>query len=124
MLLEAVWVLIAAGLLVALPGWLLVVALFPHRSSLSVAERTYLSLGGGILLLMLVASVLGFLPHGQVGHLQSLATGGMPNVELSMLVVSGALLYVGARRGAHAWLVARYPRLLAPFAARAPVKES
>lgn len=123
MLVELLRLAAATAILVVLPGWLLVKALFPHSPphprTLRVAERVTLTLAGGILLLMLVASILGFLPYsGTRGHFQSLATGGMPNVELSMLAVMGILLWVGLQRGAFPRLAARFPRLAEPIVVR------
>lgn len=117
MLLELVRLVLVVGLLVALPGWLLVNALFPPQrgSRLGFAERAYLSLAGGILLLILVSVLLGFLPHEGRGYFQTLATG-MPNVELATLLVSGILFYVGLHRGAYPRVAERYPQLLHPEA--------
>ena len=101
-------------LLVALPGWLLVNAAFPpRRSRLTWLERGYLSVAGGILLLIFAGVVLGLLPHGGHGFFSTWATG-LPNVELAMLGLSVLSFYVGLVRGAYPRLAARFPRLLAP----------
>lgn len=117
MLIELLRLVLVVGLLVVLPGWLLVNALFPPRRSsrLGWAERAYLSLVGGILLLILVSVLLGFLPHDGRGYFQTIATG-MPNVELATLAVSALLFYVGLHRGAYPRVAARYPQLLHPEA--------
>lgn len=113
MFVELLRLLLAVGLLVVLPGWLLVNALFPRgRSSLSGLERGYVAAGGGILLLIFVGVVLGFLPHSGDGFFQTLGSG-FPHVELAMLGVSLLLGYVGLHRGAYPRVAARYPRLLA-----------
>jgi hypothetical protein len=110
MLLEALRLVLVAGLVVALPGWLLVQAAFPPaRSRLSVFERLYLTAAGGILLVILVGVTLGFLPHGSRGYFSTMATG-FPNVEIGLLAASGALFWIGLQRGA-------YPRLAARFKA-------
>lgn len=104
------------ALVVILPGVLLVGALFPApRSTLTRLERSYLSLAGGILLLMLVGLILGFLPAGERGHFRTLATGA-PNVELAVLAVSALLFWVGLVRGAYPRIAARFPRLAQPDA--------
>lgn len=113
MLAEILRLLLVVGLFVALPGWLLVNAAFPPgRSQIRGIERAYLSLSGGILLLILVSVVLGFLP-GSDGHgfFQTLGTG-MPNVELAMIGASLLLGYVGLQRGAYPRVAARFPNLL------------
>ena len=117
MLLEALRLALALLLLIVLPGWLLVRALFPRPGILSRVQEAYLALGGGVLVLMTVGIVLGFLPRaGGRGQLQSLATGGMPNVELATLAVSLVLFWIGAARGAYPRVSARFPRLAAPWA--------
>lgn len=109
---------LVVGLLVVLPGWLLVNALFPRgRSSLQGLERGYMVVGAGILLLILVGVLLGFLPHSGDGFFQTLGTG-FPHVEIAMLAVSLLLGYVGLHRGAYPRVAARYPRLLSPEGAR------
>lgn len=115
MILEAIGVTLATGILIVLPGWLLTNALFPDRSKLSGAERAYVTLAGGIFLLMLVGCILGFLPHGGRGALQSLATGGLPNVEVAMIAASLGLLWIGVHRGAYPDFAARFPRLASPW---------
>jgi len=114
MLLEILRLLVVTGLLVILPGFLLVNAVFrPGR--LTWLERAYMSLAGGILLLILVGVVLGFLPHGSRGFFQTTATGS-PNVEFATLAVSVVLFSVGIQRGAYPRLARRFPRLAAPDA--------
>lgn len=121
MLLELLRLALALALLVVLPGILLVNALFPApRSSLTRLERGYLAVASGILLLMLVGIVLGFLPHGERGWFRTLATG-FPLVELASLGVSAVLFWVGLVRGAYPRLSARYPSLGA--SAVRPVRE-
>lgn len=116
MLLEALRLFVALLLLVALPGWLLVRALFPAQGSLTRWQQAYLVPAGGILVLMLLGIVLGFLPRaGSRGHFQSLATGGMPNVELAVVAASLVLFWVGAHRGAYPRASARFPALAAPW---------
>lgn len=117
LVLDALRLALALALLVALPGWLLVHALLPAREKLGTAQRIYLTVAGGILLTMLVASLLGFLPHGDRGALQSIFLGGMPNLEIAMLAVCVSLLWLGAHRGAYPAFARRYPRLAAPWAA-------
>lgn len=108
--------LLALAILVLLPGALLVNAFFPKpRSTLTRLERGYLSVAAGILLLMLIGVVLGFLPAGERGHFRTLATGA-PNVELSVLAVSVLLFWVGLVRGAYPRVAARFPRLAQPDA--------
>lgn len=110
MILEALRLVLALAFLVILPGWLLLRALWPAPRTPGPAERAYLIPASGVLLLMLIGIVLGFLPHaGSRGHLQSLALGGMPNVELSMLGTCLLLTWIGLQRGAHPWLAARLP---------------
>ena len=121
MLLEALRLSLALALLVALPGFLLLHALFPQRG-LRGAARIYLVLGGGLLVLMFVGSLLGLLPHGDQGWYQSLAMGGMPTVELAMVGACGLLFWIGLQRGAYPRLVARYPSLR-PSAAREPADQ-
>lgn len=113
MLAELLRLVLVVGLLVVLPGWLLVNAVFPpFRGQVRGLERAYLVLGSGILLLVLVGVLLGFLPHtGRVGFFQTMAVG-FPHVELAMLATSLVLGYVGLHRGAYPRLAARYPRLL------------
>lgn len=122
MLLELLRLALALVLLVLLPGYLLVNALFPApRSRLTGLERGYLTVAGGILLLMLLGLVLGFLPGPGRGWFQSLATGA-PFVELATLAACAGLFVVGLRRGAYPRLSARFPRLAAPPGrARGPV---
>lgn len=116
MYVELVRLLLAVGLVVVLPGWLLVNALFPRgRSSLAGVERGYVVVAAGILLVILVGVLLGFLPHSGDGFFQTLGSG-FPHVELAMLGVSLLLGYVGLHRGAYPRLAARYPRLLDPDA--------
>ena len=117
MLVEALGMVAATALLVILPGWLLLRALFPDPKSLSAVESVYLTIGGGILLIMSVGIILGFLPHASRGAFQSFATKGMPNVELAMIAVSLGLFWTGARRGAYPRLRARFPRFATPWAA-------
>lgn len=114
--LDALRFVLALALLVALPGWLLAVALFPRREDLGFAQRVYLAIGGGILVTMLVASGLGFLPHGDRGALQSIFTGGMPNLELAMLAACIGLFWIGAQRGGYPAFASRHPKLVAPWA--------
>jgi hypothetical protein len=117
MLLEALRLALALALLVLLPGWLLVRAVVPARGVLTRAQEVYLALGGGILVTMLVGIALGFAPHPNGrGALQSLATGGMPNVELAMLGACLVLFWIGAARGAYPRVSSRFPRLVAPWA--------
>lgn len=119
MILEALRILLASILLVALPGWLLSRALFPRREALTLAERATVASAGGILLLMLVASILGFLPHGGGrGHFQSLATGSMPNLELAMLGTTALVTWIAIQRGAFPSLATRFPRLSEPLLKR------
>lgn len=108
---------LAVGLLVVLPGWLLVNAVFPpHRRKLSWLERGYMVLAGGGLVLILVGCILGLLPHaGSVGFYQTAATG-LPNVELATVAACILLGYVGLARGAYPRLAQRWPRLLNPEA--------
>lgn len=109
MILEALGLLLATGLLVVLPGFLLSYALFPRKEQLTTSERVYLTFAGGMLVLMSIAIVLGFLPHGSRGHLQSLATGGMPNVEIASIAADLGLTWIAMRRGAFASLAAKLP---------------
>lgn len=120
MLLDALRLLLAVGILVVLPGWLLASALFPRKEQLGGAARLFVVLSGGILVTMSVGILLGFLPHGERGALQSLATEGMPNVELAVLVACLGLFWLGVQRGAHEDVARRYPRLAAPW--RSPLK--
>lgn len=115
LVLDVVRVVLALTLLVALPGWLVVQALWPERGGLRASERLYLSIAGGVLMTMLVASVLGFLPHGDRGALQSVFLGGMPNLEIAMLAVCVCLFWLGVHRGAYPVLAARYPRFASPW---------
>ncbi len=115
MILETLRLALALVLLVILPGFLLVQAFFPRPGTLSRSEQVYLTLGGGILVAMAVGIILGFLPHGDRGHLSGFATGGMPNIELLMIAASVGLFYLGAARGAYPGLAARYPKLVLPW---------
>ena len=113
MLLELLRLALALALLVVLPGVVLVNALFPApRSRLTRLERGYLAVAGGILLLMLVGIVLGFLPHGSRGWFRT-AASGFPLVEIVTLAATALLFWVGLVRGAYPRLAARYPRLVA-----------
>lgn len=109
MILEALRLALAAALLVALPGFLLSYALFPRKTDLRGAERLYLVIAGGMLLLMSIALLLGFLPHASRGALQSLAVSGMPNVEVAMIGADLGLAWVAMRRGALPALAAKLP---------------
>ena len=125
MILEAIRLFLTTAILVVLPGWLLLHALFPRRQDLTWPEQVYWILAGGVLVLMCVGIVLGFLPHGSKGALQSLALGGMPNVELATTAVCLGLTWIGLQRGAYPWLEARLPtgwrpREKAPQRAQAP----
>ena len=112
MFLQALGLVLALGFFVALPGWLLLKALFPRPGSLGGIERFFLVVAGGMLVTMSVGILLGFLPHGDHrGALQSIATRGMPNVELAMIGVCVVLFAVGVRRGAFPTFAARFPRL-------------
>lgn len=123
MLAEVLGIVLGTLLLVVLPGFLLVQAVFPPaRSSLTRLERGYLAVAGGILLLILVGSILGFLPHGERGFFTNVRTG-FPNVELALLAVSLALFWAGLARGAYPRVAARYPRLATRRAVAAPVRE-
>lgn len=105
--------LLGSLLFVALPGWTLVNALFPKRASLKPLERGYLAVAGGLIVVITVGIILGFLPHGEGdGFLKTLATGA-PNAELALLAVSALLFWVGLHRGAYPRIAARFPRLLA-----------
>ena len=115
MILEALRLGLALVLLVILPGFLLVQAFFPRPGTLSRSEQVYLSLAGGILVAMSVGLILGFLPHGDRGHLSGFATGGMPNIELLAIAASVGLFYLGAARGAYPGLAAKYPRWVLPW---------
>lgn len=109
MLLEALRLLLVLALFVALPGYLLARALFPR--SLRMSELVYVTLAGGIFVVVAVGSILGFLPHAKKGHLQTFATGGLPNAELAILGVSALLFWVALMRGAFPRLAARFPSL-------------
>ncbi|GEM_PF-5540462 len=105
--------LVVVPLLVVLPGWLLVNALFvPRRVALGWMTRAYLAVAGGALLLSLVGVILGLLPHRKTGYYETLATGA-PTVELAMLAVMALLFYVGLVRGAYPRVAARFPKLVA-----------
>lgn len=123
LVLDVLGVAVAVLVVVALPGWLLVKALFPRAESLRWSERVFLTVAGGVLVAMAVGIVLGFLPHGGRGFLQSLPTRGMPYVEVAMLAVSFGLFWVGVRRGAFPTLARRYPRLAAVGLPGAPTLE-
>lgn len=112
MLLELLRLLVVTGLLVLLPGFLLVNAVFPpgKATKITLLERSYVAVAGGILLLVLVGVVLGLLPHGTRGFFQTMATG-VPYVELAMLAVSLVLFSVGLQRGAYPRLARRFPQL-------------
>lgn len=115
MLVEALRLLLVLVLLVLLPGWLLVHAAFPRRAFRG-AERAYLVAAGGVLTLMLVATLLGLLPPlGEKGWYTMLTTG-FPMVELAMMAACLLLFWIGLVRGAYPRVAARYPRLLAPEA--------
>lgn len=117
MLLELLRLALVLLLAVALPGLLLVNALFPtSRARLTATERGYLAVAAGILLAMLVGVTLGSIPHGDGrGYFQTMATG-FPHVEIALLAVSALLFYVGLVRGAYPRVAARYPRLAQPDA--------
>lgn len=110
MFLEALRLGLALAFMVFLPGWLLVRALWPRPGTVTLVERLYLIPATGVLLLMFIGIILGFLPHaGRRGHLQSLALGGMPNVELALLGTCLLLTWVGVLRGAYPWLTKLLP---------------
>jgi uncharacterized membrane protein len=117
MLVELLRLAAALFLLVLVPGFVLVQAAFPPartRARIAPLERAYITVVGGIVLLILVGVTLGFLPHGQGrGYFQTLATGS-PNVELALLAVTVVLFYVGLQRGAYPWIARRFPRLVHP----------
>lgn len=117
MLVELVRLTLVLLLAVALPGVLLVNALFPaSRGRLAGIERGYLAVAAGILLAMLVGVALGSLPRGEGrGFFQTMATG-FPSVELVLAALSALLFYVGLQRGAYPRIVARFPRLVQPDA--------
>lgn len=73
------------------------------------------------MVVMGVGLVLGFLPHEGRGFFQSSATG-FPHAEVAMLLVTGALFYVGLARGAYPTVSARFPRLLGPWTPKAPAQ--
>lgn len=119
--LDVLGAIVGVALVVALPGWLLVWALFPRADSLRFSERLFLTIAGGILVAMSVGIVLGFLPHGDGrGFLQSIPTRGMPYVEIAMIGVCLGLFAIGLRRGAYPSLEARYPRLATRLAKALP----
>lgn len=109
-LLELLRLALALALLVVLPGVALVNALFP-QGVVRGAARLSVALSGGLLLLALVGSILGLLPHGGSGWFRTLATGA-PFVEAAVLAVTVLLLYVGLARGAYPRVAARFPRLV------------
>lgn len=110
MLLELLRLALVLAFLVVLPGVVLVNALFPGpRSTLTRLERGYLAVSGGVLLLMLVGVVLGFLPRGERGWFQTMATG-FPFVEAAMLAVTAGLFFLGLGRGAYPRLAPRLSR--------------
>ncbi|MFA5862914.1 MAG: hypothetical protein WDA16_14575 [Candidatus Thermoplasmatota archaeon] len=114
MLVELLRLAAAVILLVLLPGYLLVQAAFPPvQARLGVAERAYLSVVGGVVVLILVGVTLGFLPHEQRGWFQTSATGA-PNVEFVVLAVSTLLFYVGLQRGAYPAFERRFSWLVLP----------
>lgn len=116
MLVETLRFVVVGALLVVVPGFFLVQATFPpgRGSGLTRPERAFLSVSLGIVLLMLIGLLLGFLPHeeGQDGHYGSLANGGAPNMEMILLALSALLFYVGIARGAYPRLTARFPKLV------------
>lgn len=123
MLAEAIGVVAATTLLIVLPGWLLLRAFFPDPKSLGGAASVYLTLAGGILVLMTIGIVLGFLPHGSRGAFQSIPLEGMPNVELATIAACLLLFWVGARRGAYARIRARLPWLVPARASKGADRE-
>lgn len=86
---------LAVAFLVAVPGFLLVRALFP-RAGLTRIERGYLAVASGILLLMLVGVTLGSVPGWPL-------FAPVP-VAAALAAVSLGLFGIGLQRGA-------YPRL-------------
>ena len=116
LLLTLLRLVLAVGVLIVLPGWLLLNAVFPRsRGILSWPERVFLALAGGTLVLMLVGCILGFLPHDGEGYFRMLATGS-PNVEVATLAGCVILAYVGLQRGCYPAIRARWPRLMNPEA--------
>jgi hypothetical protein len=115
MIAEGVRLVLVVGLLIVLPGWLLVNAVFPRRTFRGI-ERAYVVVATGILELMLVATALGFLPHGSGSGWYSTFATGFPSVELAALAACIVLFWIGLVRGAYPKVQARYPRLVAPEA--------
>lgn len=113
-LIETLRILLAVALLVVVPGVLLVNALLPPPTArLRRSERAALGVTAGMLLLMLVGVVLGFLPHGERGSFSTFATG-FPHVEIVTVSLAAILFWVGAQRGAYPSVTARWPRLAQP----------
>lgn len=113
-MLEPLRLLLAVGLLVVGPGFLLVQAAFPPgRVALTRLERGYLTVAAGVLLLMAVGVILGLLPYSGRGWFQTVATGA-PYLELALLAVCVPLFYLGLARGSYPRLAARFPRLARP----------
>lgn len=91
-----------------LPGWLLVRAIWPEervRGPASLARTLGLSLALSIAVTIVVASALGFLPHGETGFFRPWA------VAAALLLASLGLFGWGARRGAFPRLAGRLARV-------------
>lgn len=118
MLFEALRLALAVLLFIVAPGVFLLHALFPRGRGLRGAARIYLVLGGGMMVLMIVGSILGLLPHGERGWFQMIAMGGMPYLEVAMALVCALLFWVARERGAYPRIAPqRAPRPTAPVAA-------
>lgn len=96
-----------------LPGWLLVRALWPEgrvRDPMSFLRTLVLSMGFSVGITICVASLLGYLPHGQRGFF------GPVGIAAGLLAAAAGAFVWGLRRGAFPRLARRTNRAVAPTA--------
>lgn len=106
-----VWALPGLVLTSLLPGWLLVRALWPEarvRDPMSFLRTLVLSIAFSIAITIVVASTLGFLPHGETGLFRPLWIGA------ALVAATVGLASWALRRGAFPRLARRPTRELTP----------
>jgi len=106
-------------LILFLPGYLLVKALFPRRTELDADNPTLFSIGLGLglsvvisILDLVVLALIPYDPETRLGYVRS------PYIELSLLILCLIFFVVGVVRGGHPWLGWIHPslyRVPAPF---------
>ncbi|MEM2900705.1 MAG: DUF1616 domain-containing protein [Thermoplasmata archaeon] len=112
-------VILGLVLILFLPGYLLVKALFPRRTELDADNPTIFSIGLGLglsvvisILDLLVLALIPYDPETRMGYVRS------PYIEISLLILCLIFFVVGVIRGGHPWLGWIHPslyRVPAPF---------